>query len=88
LKIILTSNQQLEHCTTMELNYSGIPVEPSLDFGGKKAKDGQGFSAFGKVSKGMDVVKKIQQLHPEQEQYFKQIHKKNLPFLEGFFYET
>lgn len=48
-----------------------INDQPSLDFGGKRNKDGQGFAAFGKVTKGMDVVKKIQQLHPEQDQYFK-----------------
>lgn len=45
--------------------------QPSLDYGGKRNKDGQGFAAFGKVTKGMDVVKKIQKLHPGQEQYFK-----------------
>jgi len=48
-----------------------INDQPSLDFGGKRNKDGQGFAAFGKVTKGMDVVKKIQQLHPVQDQYFK-----------------
>ncbi len=48
-----------------------INDQPSLDFGGKRNKDGQGFAAFGKVIEGMDVVKKIQQLHPGQEQYFK-----------------
>lgn len=48
-----------------------INDQPSLDFGGKRNKDGQGFAAFGKVIEGMDVVKKIQTLHPEQGQYFK-----------------
>jgi peptidyl-prolyl cis-trans isomerase A (cyclophilin A) len=48
-----------------------INDQPSLDFGGKRNKDGQGFGAFGKVTSGMDVVKTIQQLHPEQGQYFK-----------------
>jgi len=48
-----------------------INDQPSLDFGGKRNKDGQGFAAFGKVTKGMDVVKKIQQLAPNNEQYFK-----------------
>lgn len=48
-----------------------INDQPSLDYGGKRNKDGQGFAAFGKVSKGMDVVKKIQGLSSGQEQYFK-----------------
>ena len=48
-----------------------INDQPSLDFGGKRNPDGQGFAAFGKVTKGMDVVKKIQQLYPDQGQYFK-----------------
>ena len=33
--------------------------QPELDFGGKRNPDDQGFAAFGKVVKGMDVVKKI-----------------------------
>jgi peptidyl-prolyl cis-trans isomerase A (cyclophilin A) len=33
--------------------------QPDLDFGGKRNPDGQGFAAFGKVTKGMDVVMKI-----------------------------
>src|SRR5436309_15269225 len=35
--------------------------QPELDFGGKRNPDGQGFAAFGRVVKGMDVVRKIQQ---------------------------
>lgn len=37
-----------------------IGDQPSLDFGGKRNADGQGFAAFGRVTAGMDVVKKIQ----------------------------
>ena len=37
-----------------------IGDQPSLDFGGKRNPDSQGFAAFGRVVKGMDVVKKIQ----------------------------
>jgi len=33
---------------------------PSLDFGGARNPDGQGFAAFGRVIRGMDVVQKIQ----------------------------
>jgi hypothetical protein len=35
----------------MELDCSGIPFRPSLDYGGKRNKGGQGFAAFGKLSK-------------------------------------
>jgi peptidyl-prolyl cis-trans isomerase A (cyclophilin A) len=38
-----------------------INDQPSLDFGGKRNPDGQGFGAFGRVVSGMDVVRKIQQ---------------------------
>jgi peptidyl-prolyl cis-trans isomerase A (cyclophilin A) len=37
-----------------------IGDQPELDFGGKRNPDGQGFAAFGRVVKGMDVVRKIQ----------------------------
>jgi peptidyl-prolyl cis-trans isomerase A (cyclophilin A) len=38
-----------------------INDQPSLDFGGARNPDGQGFAAFGNVVSGMDVVRKIQQ---------------------------
>ena len=38
-----------------------INDQPELDFGGKRNPDGQGFAAFGKVVKGMKVVRQIQQ---------------------------
>jgi peptidyl-prolyl cis-trans isomerase A (cyclophilin A) len=37
-----------------------IGDQPELDFGGKRNADGQGFAAFGRVTNGMDVVRKIQ----------------------------
>ena len=37
-----------------------IGDQPELDFGGQRNPDGQGFAAFGKVVRGMDVIKKIQ----------------------------
>lgn len=37
-----------------------IGDQPSLDFGGNRNPDGQGFAAFGRVVKGMDVVRRIQ----------------------------
>lgn len=36
-----------------------IGDQPSLDFGGKRNPDGQGFAAFGRVMLGMDIVRKI-----------------------------
>jgi peptidyl-prolyl cis-trans isomerase A (cyclophilin A) len=37
-----------------------IGNQPELDFGGRRNPDGQGFAAFGRVVRGMDVVRKIQ----------------------------
>jgi len=37
-----------------------IGDQPSLDFGGSRNPDGQGFAAFGRVIRGMEVVRKIQ----------------------------
>ncbi len=37
-----------------------INDQPELDFGGKRNPDGQGFGAFGRVVRGMEVVRKIQ----------------------------
>lgn len=34
--------------------------QPELDFGGHRNPDGQGFAAFGRVTKGMEVVRRIQ----------------------------
>ncbi len=38
-----------------------IGDQPAYDYGGAANMDGQGFAAFGKVIKGMDVVKQIHQ---------------------------
>ena len=37
-----------------------IGDQPALDFGGARNPDGQGFAAFGRIVRGMDVVRKIQ----------------------------
>jgi peptidyl-prolyl cis-trans isomerase A (cyclophilin A) len=36
-----------------------VGAQPELDFAGKRNPDGQGFAAFGRVTSGMDVVRKI-----------------------------
>ena len=43
--------------------------QPGLDYGGENIADGQGYAAFGKVVKGMDIVRKIYQQN-EDNQYF------------------
>ena len=53
-----------------------IGDQPTLDYGGIRNSDGQGFAAFGKVISGMDVVRKIQQ-SPEADQYL----KPRIPFI-------
>jgi peptidyl-prolyl cis-trans isomerase A (cyclophilin A) len=36
-----------------------IGDQPELDYGGNRNPDGEGFAAFGRVTEGMDVVRKI-----------------------------
>ena len=42
--------------------------QPSLDFGGGRNPDGAGFAAFGRVVRGMEVVRAIQE-RPDKGQY-------------------
>jgi len=42
-----------------------IGDQPELDFGGRRNRDGQGFAAFGRVVRGMDVVRRIQRAPAE-----------------------
>ena len=60
-----------------------IGDQPSLDFGGNRNPDGQGFAAFGKVIRGMEVVKSIQKLPTSGEWQFlkKPVLIKNVVFL-------
>ena len=37
-----------------------IGEQPELDFGGRRNPDGVGFAVFGRVTAGMDIVRKIQ----------------------------
>src|SRR4029450_11589125 len=41
--------------------------QPSLDAGGKRFEDGQGAAAFGRVVKGLDVVRRIPQQPTHQD---------------------
>jgi len=44
-----------------------IGPQPSLDFGGARNPDGQGFAVFGRVVSGMDIVRKIQAAPAERQ---------------------
>ena len=55
-----------------------INDQPELDFGGKRHNDGLGFAAFGKVTKGMDIVLKIQSGENKGQQLLKPITIKNI----------
>lgn len=46
-----------------------IGDQPGFNYGGENNPDGQGYAAFGKVIKGMNIVKRIFSL-PENDQYF------------------
>ncbi|MFZ1805763.1 MAG: peptidylprolyl isomerase [Cyclobacteriaceae bacterium] len=50
-----------------------INDQPELDFGGKRNPDGQGFAAFGQVTKGMDIVRKIQSGETDKQSLIKKI---------------
>lgn len=65
------SMARMEPGTTNDDFFICVGDQPELDFGGKRNPDGQGFAAFGKVVKGMDVVHKIHQL-PAPEQWMKE----------------
>lgn len=45
-----------------------IGDQPELDLGGKRNPDGQGFAAFGRVVRGMDVVRAIQTARAQGQQ--------------------
>jgi peptidyl-prolyl cis-trans isomerase A (cyclophilin A) len=44
-----------------------IGDQPELDYGGKRNPDRQGFAAFGKIIKGMDIVREIQNQPSDQQ---------------------
>jgi peptidyl-prolyl cis-trans isomerase A (cyclophilin A) len=59
---------RLEPGTASSEFFICVGDQPELDYGGRRNPDGQGFSAFGQVVAGMDIVRKIQRL-PAQGQY-------------------
>lgn len=52
--------------------------QPELDFGGKRNPDGQGFATFGRVVKGMDVVRAIQKQKDEGQILFEKVKILNI----------
>jgi peptidyl-prolyl cis-trans isomerase A (cyclophilin A) len=61
------SMARLEPGTASSEFFICVGDQPELDFGGKRNPDGQGFAAFGRVIKGMEVVRRIL-LQPTNEQ--------------------
>ena len=55
-----------------------INEQPELDFNGKRNPDGFGFAAFGKVVKGMEIIKKIQSGENKNQQLIKPITIKSI----------
>lgn len=53
-----------------------INDQPELNYGGKRNLDGQGFATFGKVIKGLNVVKEIHSL-PQKDQFLNKEVKVN-----------
>lgn len=59
------SMARLEPGTATSEFFICLNDQPELDFGGQRNPDGQGFAAFGKVVKGMDVVREIQNMNTD-----------------------
>ena len=58
--------------------FISIGDQPPYDYGGMANPDGQGFAAFGKVFKGMDVVKKIHHQPENGEDFYPPIKILNI----------
>ena len=59
------SMARLEPGTATSEFFICVNDQPELDYGGGRNPDGQGFAAFGKVVKGMDIVRKIQNMNTD-----------------------
>lgn len=60
---------RLEPGTASSEFFICVGDQPGFDFGGNNNPDGQGYAAFGKVVKGMDIVNRIYN-RPENDQAF------------------
>jgi peptidyl-prolyl cis-trans isomerase A (cyclophilin A) len=68
------SMARLEPGTATSEFFICVGDQPELDLGGKRNPDGQGFAAFGRVIKGMDVVRRILQ-QSDKKQYLDPVIK-------------
>lgn len=59
-----------------------IGDQPSLDFGGLRNPDGQGFAAFGKVIQGMDIIKQIQVMPDTSQMLLERVRIQSIRVLE------
>jgi len=59
-----------------------INAQPDLDYAGKRNPDGYGFAAFGKVIKGMEIVRKIQSRENKNQRLLKPVIIKSIKRVE------
>jgi len=59
-----------------------IGDQPELDFGGQRNTDGQGFATFGKVIKGMNIVREIQSMKDKEQMLLEKVVIKSIVVLE------
>ena len=50
-----------------------VDDQPGLDYGGENNPDGQGYAAFGKVTRGMDVVRRIYEKSDTRQMLYKPV---------------
>ncbi len=72
------SMARLEPGTASSEFFICIGNQPALDFFGKRNSDKQGFAAYGKVVKGMKVVRKIQKQKDKDQYLLKPVKIKNI----------
>lgn len=74
----ILSMARLEPGTASTEFFICIGDQPELDFGGKRNPDGQGFAAFGQVTKGMDIVRSIQKMQDTGQYLLKPVKIKSI----------